>query len=371
MFAVGGAERILFDVINNLDKNIFEPKLVCLKGGEEKFSLWKNELESQGIEIIIIDPVVKMGRLKRLIKTMEYLKNEKPDIVHTQLFSADVVGRIAAKLAGRKIIISTEHNLNLADGIIKRIFKALTSRLSFKIIAVSEAVKEYAIAREGADPKKTDVIYNGIETEKFRFDGRDYNKKNIIIGAMGRLTFQKGFDFFIKSIARLNEPGLECLIAGGEDVRENGRESLENLIRDMDLEEKIKLAGLQKNPLDFYKKIDIFVLSSRWEGFPIVLLEAGMAGLPVVAAEVGGIGEVIKDGHNGILVKSGDIEGLSEKLKYLIDHPEERDRTGNNLKKTILEKFNISKTVRKYESVYIEAVNARKIYEKNIFIHKI
>jgi glycosyltransferase involved in cell wall biosynthesis len=342
---MGGAERLLVDVVKNLDQNNFSVSIICLK----RFGFWGMELKKQGTPLILAGLGNGFG-IFGFLNLIKILKKENPDIVHAHLFGADFFGVLAAKLVGIKNIVSTEHNLNYQENWLKKILKKWSLNFTKNIVAVSGAVKTYAIA-VGIPAEKIRVIYNGVETEKFLDLTRKYEKKNkITIGSLGRLTEQKGFDFLIEVLAILKDKKINCLLAGeGED-----RGKLEKQIKKVGLSERVKLLGWQKNTKEFFDSLDIFILPSRWEGFGLAILEAGLAGLPVIASRVDGIKEIIEDKVDGLLFKKENVEELAEKIRYLTDNPEERKKLGVRLQNKAKEKFSIKKIVKDYENLYLE-----------------
>ncbi|HTX87207.1 MAG TPA: glycosyltransferase [Candidatus Nanoarchaeia archaeon] len=345
-----GAERLVVDLAKFLDREKFAVAVICLKAG----GAWTEELARAKIPVQIVNrgnyPIV--FDFFRLVKI---IKQAAPDIVHTHLFGADIYGRLAAKLAGVKKIISTEHNLNYSEGAGKRFLKKKTAILAAVIVAVSESVKKYLIEREGVPAGKIRVIYNGVDIEKFRYNERKYEQKSagLVIGSIGRLEPQKDFPTLIKAMAEIK--GAECRIigAGGE------RKKLARLIAELSLADKVKLLGWQKDTSTFLKQTDIFVLPSRWEGFGIVILEAGLSGLPVIGSRVDGIAEIIADGQDGLLFEPGNSAELARKIKSLQADPALRERLGKNLQDKILEKFSIEKMVKQYEDLYFEVLSRK------------
>ena len=341
----GGAEKMaaLLAEFSNPEK--FSIGILCLKAG----GLWEEKLIKQGI------PVTIVGSLNRPIifdffKIVKAIKNFSPDIVHTHLFGGDFYGRICARLAGVKKIISTEQNVNFSEGKLRKLAKFLTSLLAIRIVAASKAIKKYLIADEGVAPEKIEVIYNGVETDKFSPLARDYKPSGrpLVVGSIGRLTEQKGFDYLLEALAKIKE--VECLIAGEGEEKEN----LEKKIKMLGLDRRVKLVGLQKDVPQFLRSLDVFVLPSRWEGFGIVLLEAGLSGLPIIASRVDGILEIIEDGLNGWLFEKGNVEELADKLKKILAEPAARARLGKNIREKVLDKFEIKKIVKQYEDLYLK-----------------
>jgi glycosyltransferase involved in cell wall biosynthesis len=261
---------------------------------------------------------------------------------------------MAAWAAGVPFIMSTEHNINNTNNIVKLILKRITNKMADKIAAVSGEVAEYSTSVEKADPGKIEVVYNGIDTSKY-MNKRGYNNTGKIrIGAMGRLAHQKGFEYLIGALAHL-DADFECEIAGDPDPNEDMTEKLKSLIEKSGMKGKVRLVG-HREPTDFFRSIDIFVMSSRWEGFPLVLLEAGASGLPVVVPDLGGIREIITDRENGYLFAKGNEKELAERLTEMIKSAKEREVLAKSLYNEVINKFDINDMVARYDEIYERAV---------------
>jgi glycosyltransferase involved in cell wall biosynthesis len=336
----GGAEKMAVELAKFSDRDLFEVEFLCLRAG----GLWEEALRQAQVPFTVIG-TLKWPIIFNLFKIIKFIRVSAPDIVHTHLFGADFYGRICARLAGVKKIISTEQNLNWNESWFKKIAKFFTAKLAVKIVAASGAIKKYLIEQEGVPAEKIAVIYNGVEIEKYLNNRRDYS--NVLrIGSVGRLTKQKGFDYLVRAAADI--PKVEFVIAGtGEE--EN---ILQEEINKLGLSGRVKLIGVQKDVSGFLKTLDIFVLPSRWEGFGIVILEAGLSGLPVIASRLDGILEIISDGQDGLLFEPDQVGDLTDKLKKLLINNEERAYLGKNLQQKVKDKFDIKKIVRQYEELY-------------------
>jgi glycosyltransferase involved in cell wall biosynthesis len=351
----GGAERFFVDLIKNLDLALFAPRLILYKRGGE----WQKELEKLGIPLVILKKRFKfdLGNFRVLVKS---LAEDKPDIVHTQL-GGDIYGVLAAKIVGVKTIISTEVNTNLNEGGIYNLIKKFVSRLTTKVIAVSLAVKTDYLKRYGASPDKVVVIYNGIETKKFlaaavkssvgaslENNCRQEKKPPFIFGTIGRLEKQKGQKFLIAAFADFKNYNAKLLIAGQGSLDKK----LQAQIKANGLQEKVELVGAVQAS-EFLHSINAFVLPSLWEGMGIVLVEAALAGKPIIASAVGGISEVLSD-DTAWLVKSGDEHDLAVKMLEVfknIDSPLIRSRV-EKLKEDVSRRFDILKITKEHEELY-------------------
>lgn len=343
----GGAERLTVDLLLNIDQTIFAPTLILFKRGGE----WLKELEDRHIPVIVLEKKWQLD-IKNFWLLLKALRKIKPQIVHTHL-GGDVYGRLAAKLLGAPLIISTEHNINRDEGWLQNILKRITNRLADKIIAVSEAVKKDVIKRYNTPAEKITVILNGLEVNKFLAYQKSTEPKNtgVIFGTMGRLSQQKGQKILIAAWERLQDKSSTCLIAGSGSLAQE----LEADIREKKLEKRVKLVGQMANPAAFLQSLNAFIFPSLWEGLGIALLEAGLIGLPIIASDVDGIPEIV-DETTGWLVPAGDAAALSEKINWLaanLNSPEVKQKT-EKMKQKVIDNFSISKIAGKYQSLYKE-----------------
>ncbi|MFA4942866.1 MAG: glycosyltransferase [Patescibacteria group bacterium] len=341
----GGAERFILDLIKNLDRDSFIPTLILFSHG----GFFLEEAQSLGIEIIVLkknflfDPI-------NFVKLCWAVRKINPDIVHTQL-GGDFYGRLAAKILGVSVIVSTEQNVQRDESWLMKNLKRWTASFANMIIAISEAVKIDVVKRYHLPENKVTLIHNGLEIEKFLVLNKKTMSDRVIIGSVGRLTKQKNYQLLIEALAQLKDYNWECRLAGEGELRLE----LEQRIKELKLTDRVKLLGLKRDVKGFLSDLDLFVLPSLWEGLGIVLLEAGLAGLPVLASRVDGICEVVKDGQTGILFNSGDKMDLVLKLKNILDNITQPGikALGKSLQASIQERFDIRDITRQYEDLYL------------------
>jgi len=337
-----GAEKLLLDLISKLDKNKFDITTVCIlnnKKLEDKF------LE-RGYSIKFI---IKNKNLFRFInKLYKFIKDNEFDIVHTHLFGADVFGGIAAKRAGVKKIISTEHNINISEGKIKHFIKGVVLRKCFtNIIAISDSIHKYIKEKYKVMPERIIKISNGIDLSKVYLT--DILQGDVIkIGSIGRLTKQKGYDVLIKALPYLNF-NFNVVIAGDGEEKNN----LINLSNKLKVGDKINFLGFIDNINSLLSNVDIFVIPSLWEGFGLVAVEASAAGKVVVASNIYGLADIIEDNKNGILFNPNDHIDLANKLNYLAKNPGKCKEIANN-GYISSKNFDIDKMVNLYQEVYLK-----------------
>ncbi|MEI7620147.1 MAG: glycosyltransferase [Candidatus Falkowbacteria bacterium] len=347
----GGAERFILDLISRLDRNLFSPTLILFSHG----GFFVEEAQKMGIDLIILKKRVKLD-LSNFVSLYRAVKTLQPDIVHTQL-GGDVYGRLVAHLLKVPVIVSTEQNVQTGENFLINHLKKWTAKFADKIVAISEAVKKDTVKRYAVPESKLEVIYNGLEVNKFILTSRRPKSDKIILGSVGRLTRQKNYQLLIEALAELKGYNWECRLAGEGELRAD----LEQRITELKLEDRIKLVGLQKDVKKFLSDLDLFILPSLWEGLGIVVLEAGLAGLPVLASRVDGICEIIKDGQNGILFNSNDKADLVLKLKKILENISQpaMDALGVDLQTDIQAHFDIRVIVKKYQKLYLNLLDKK------------
>ncbi len=354
----GGAERFTVDLILNLDRQVYSPILILFKRGGE----WAAELAAENIPVIVLKKKSFLDP-NNFCQLLSVLKDFRPDIVHTQL-GGDWYGRLAAKRLGVPAIISTEQNINIDESWLQNILKRLTNPFADRIIAISQVVKQDIVKRYGAKPEKITVIPNGLPTRNFlAFQKQGIAAKGTAVGGtIGRLEPQKGQATLIKAGEMIKDQAFRLLIAGEGRLRG----SLTQQIKAAGLEGKIELVGPVQAPA-FLNSLDFFVLPSLWEGLGIVLLEAGLIGLPIIASAIDGIKEVL-DEETGWLVPAGDEKALATKINWLIANlgSEEVARRRDNLQKKIRENFDIARVADQYQKIYQELLDQKAKPENSL-----
>lgn len=340
----GGAERFTVDLLINLNQEEFSPYLLLFKRG----GVWISEIEKKNIPVKIL---IKKWRfdLMNFYNIYKFICDLKPDIIHTQL-GGDVYGRLAARLAGVKKIISTEQNVNPDESWLINFLKRFTAQYSRLTIAITEAVRKDAIKRYDLDVAKTVVIPNGINIKKFTLIQQrpPRSGKDLVFGTIGRLSKQKGHSYLIEAMA-LAKTSAKCLIAGMGDLKQE----LEQQITTLTLNDKIKLVGPISDVPSFLNDLDVFVFPSLWEGQGIALMEAGLARRPIIASAVDGIKEVLDD-ETAWLVPAQDSQALAQMIIWLsnnINSPIVKQKT-DKLFLRISERYSIQKIVDQYQIVY-------------------
>lgn len=175
-------------------------------------------------------------------------------------------------------------------------------------------------------------------------------EQEIVIASVGRLDAMKGHDVLIRAVAQLE--GVRVVILGEGDERR----ALEQLATELGVSDRLSLLGWVDNPRAYLPQFDIFAMPSRSEGFPLAIVEAMLAGLPVVATRVGSVAEAVTDGETGFLVNKDDVDGLAAALRRLRDDPQLRLRLGQRAQQVAKCNFTVEQMVKRYESLWRKLV---------------
>lgn len=382
----GGAQRYVFDLATNMSKAAFDIVVACgptfakATAGKAINSL-SEMLKEKNIRTISLENSEREINFKNDFKTLKELikiiKEEKPDVIHLNSSKIGLLGALAILfLKFFSIIHNTypiPHSIFTAHGwafneksrsaISKFIFYLghyLTILICDKTIAVSEKAKRDIVFLPFIK-NKVKVIYNGIsefetlpkEESKIILASKDSEK--IILFSISELHKNKGVDVALQALALLPKEIKEKIIYAIASPGEE-RENLERLTKELNIENMVRFLGQVPDAKKLLSGADIFLMPSRTEAFPYAILEAGMAGLPIIATSVGGIPEVIKDMQNGILIHPCNPKEIAEAILYFLDHQDKQKEFGSEIKKTITNFFSLEKmsieTLKIYENSY-------------------
>ena len=342
----GGAERIFANLANEFSKKDFKVDLILA----QKEGPYLKDISKK---VNIVD--LKSDRiLKSLPRLVNYLRKEKPDVLLTTLGHVNIVS-IIVKIISRspvKLIIRQAIYFKFSSNKIRTLLEKLLFKKADKIIAISKGVEKSLKDVIQIPKQKIKVIYNPvfnhsiIEKSKMTVNHPFFQNKQgkIILGA-GRLSRQKDFSTLIRAFSQLkNYPKIRLVILGeGEN-----RKELEQLIKALGLEDSVSLPGFVNNPYAYMSKADVFVLSSKFEGFGNVLVEAMACGVPVVSTNCeSGPFEILSGGKYGKLVPVGNIEKLSQAIEDILENPTEKEILQNRAKF-----FSIDNAINEYQKLF-------------------
>jgi glycosyltransferase involved in cell wall biosynthesis len=358
---MGGAERMLFNYLRHLDRNRWEPR-VCVFRVRDGNPI-ASEIEGLGIPVDLI-PVSRIRDFVKLIPLVRYLRRHRFDLVHTQLEAVTVHGGIAAKLVGLPAV-HTLHTFAYPNATAREVRRSEITWFALrnfhdKVIAVSEAVGDYAIAKGRVLRKRISVLYNGIDTNAFR-RGNEIERAAVrkafgipasaaLVITVAVLRREKGIQYLIEAWPEILEsvPNAYYLIVGGGPYESQ----LKSLAATYKLTDRVLFAGARSDIPELLGCSDLFVLPTLDDVLPTVLAEAMASGLPIVASRVGGVPEMVESGRNGLLVPPTDQARLAEACIRLLRMPDEAQRLAQGGRALAEGRFNVRSQVRKLENLY-------------------
>jgi glycosyltransferase involved in cell wall biosynthesis len=361
---LGGGQVTVLTLARGLDRGKFEVLVASGEGGP-----LIEALREIGVRHI----PVTLGKLtgpSAIREIAAVLKENAIDVLHTHGGVAGLYGRRAARKAGTPAVVHTVHGihyLHYRNPLARWAFILLErwlSRSTDAVVFVSVADMERAARLRVARPPKSRLIRNGVRpvpSESLR-DPAAVRKEVGAVGrplvvAISRLHRQKGVSYLLRaaSLVRRELPQVKVVVAGGGPLAR----TLEAELKVLKLEDSVSLLGERTDAPDLLAAADLFVLPSLWEGLPYVLVEAAALGKPIVAANIDGVREVIRNGVDGLLVKPRDPAALAASMLFLLKDSEFARRLGESARVAIPPKFSVERMIGETEALYLEILAAK------------
>lgn len=352
-----GSEGQLAQLINHLDREKFEPHLVALT----PTNFLQDQYFSCPIAVLnlpSIFSIVTPGRINRLAG---YIRDNQIHIVQTLFPGACVVGPLAAREAGCRLILSSRRDTGFGHNFKTLLAFRYVNRYVTRFLANSEFVAKMIAKREKVSSDRFTVIYNGLDPKRFEVrekqvaDARremGLGNDNKVVGIVANPRPIKDIPTFIKACSEVSRshPETRFVIIGGGD--QNTIEELGQLAVELGLSGKIVFTGPIHNPIAYVRNFDVGCLSSLSEGLSNTLLEYGALGIPAVATNVGGNPEVIRDGKTGYLVPPKAPHQMAEKIIQLLADKDLRTQIGRQACDNVWMKFNVALSIKLHQSLY-------------------
>jgi glycosyltransferase involved in cell wall biosynthesis len=347
---LGGAQVHVLDLLKGLRGSI----RATVASGEKGF--FTDAVRSLGIECRLapdlVQPISPARDFRALFQLVRLIRELKPDLVHAHTSKAGVIGRFAARIAGVPSVF-TAHTWSFAEGTSWKWKLAgipcerLAARFGAAIINVSEANRGLAARNGIASRTRLLMIHNGIRDVSAR--ATPDIAEVPVIAMVARCVPQKDQAVLLRALAGIDAPARAIFVGDGET-----RAALEADAGRLNLRGRVEFLGERRDVAQILSGAHIFALPSRWEGFPLSILEAMRAGLPVVASNVGGVAEAVLDSRTGFLVRPGDEVNFRARLRELIESPTLRRRMGAAGRKRYETEFTLESMLRKTLAVYHE-----------------
>lgn len=352
---VGGAERCLYELALRLDRARFRPTVVCVQPPPppEKDALFQGLLAA-GVEVHFLGVRRFRHATKALHQLSALLTAKTPLVFQSFLYHANLLGRLAARRAGVPAVFS---GIRVAERRSKwRLrFDRWSDRMVDRHICVSRSVADFSRDSGGLPESKLVVIPNGVDTARFEAAAAtDLRELGIhaprVATFVGRLDRQKGLDWLLETAPRwmLAQPDVDLLFVGDGPQEPE----LRRLVARLQLDDRVHFLGRRNDVPSILKASDLFVLPSRWEGMPNVLLEAMASRLPIVSTRVEGVAELLGPGTDAQTVTFGDSDALCERIEHLLgDESAAAEIAAANYDR-VVEGFTLDAMVRRYEAVW-------------------
>ena len=366
---IGGAERLLFELITRLDRTRFEPRLFCLK---QPMSLG-TKLAGMGIPV---HAGISQGRFDFAVlnRLADLYRTHAIQIACTVGTGGDrsFWGRLAARWARVPVVLSCPHSMGVPDKFERH--NRLLSGITDAFIAVAHTQKSYLVRSEGFSANKVHVIHNGVDIDRFRPAVPDPAVRAAIgvdptvplAGLVAYLRPEKQIDTFLRAAAlvRGEIPRAQFVIVGDGPERSK----LHALRAQLGLETAVHFAGLCQDVRDWIRAIDVLLLTSRMEAFPVSLLEAMACAKPVIATNVGAIPEMVVPETTGYLVQPGDPTDIARATSRVLRDPEHARELGRQGRQLVENRFSLTSMVRGYERLFVRLLEkSRRVANSHRF----
>jgi glycosyltransferase involved in cell wall biosynthesis len=379
----GGAERLLFVNLSRLDRQRFSGAVCHLY---DRALHWRQPILDLGYPVTSLGLTSMRDLPRGVMRLVRLLKRHPVDLIHTHLYAANLVGRLAAAMAGVPVV-SSIHNPDYEPAVLRdnpALFPAKvwalnrldrwTIRFSRpRFVAVSEYVRQSAVTYLGIRPERTTVIYNPIDFTRFRRGTHsaaaparlrrelDIQPAAAVLLSVARLDPQKGLRYLVEALPAIVRefPGTVAVFVGGGAPE--ARATLENLADTLGVRGNVRFAGVQTDVTPYLETSDVFVLPSLYEGLGIALVEAMAMERPCVASRTTAIPEVVADGVSGLLVPPADAAGLAAAILSLLRDPALRARMGVEGRRIAQERFDVTRNIHQLEAVYESAAREKNL----------
>jgi glycosyltransferase involved in cell wall biosynthesis len=357
--AVGGAETQLVRLVNGLDRNRFRPSIICMtQGGELEHvlspdvkvikAMQPRQPERRGRSRAVLGALL-MGSLVREIRQL------RPTVVHAYLPAAYVPAGLAAWALRVPLIIAGRRGLTSIKvyGPVRwRLLAELANRAIDVHVCNSNAVRDFAVTHEHLAMKRTRVVYNGIDLPPLERSAlpREWMSEGGQAVMVANFIAYKGHRQVLEALARVvqQHPSFRLVLIGDGPQRED----LLRQVNSLGIADNVVFAGKLVDAAQRICGFDFSVLGSSEEGFPNALMESMACAVPVISTNVGGVPELVDDGTHGRLVPFGDVDAMAGAMLWMIEHPDERRRMGQNARQRIGDEFSTRRMVAQTEAVY-------------------
>lgn len=351
-----GTQRVLCQLVVGLAERGHRSTVLCLNDSWDEEVL--RELRRCGAELRIVGRLALIGGYG-LLALWGWARRERFDVAVTMLFAADVLGRPLARIAGVPRVVSSIRARNVNYALWQLLLVRATMPCADRVIVNGRGTSAFAVGAEGARPDRLVSIPNGVAVEAYGAPlPREALRAELglapearLIGAVGRLTPQKGLDVLLDALAAPSLAGVHLALVGAGE--EEGR--LREQASALGLGSRVHVLGYRRDVPQLLGALDLYAHPARFEGMPNALLEAMAAACPIVATAVDGSSELLADGEHGWLVPPEDASALSRALEAALGDPAEARRRGERARERARRCYGVEAMVGAWEQVLCQA----------------
>ena len=348
---VGGSQKVLSGIIKGASEIASHQAIVCLNDRVDMKLL--QQIENLGVEVRISNKLKLLTGIT-LIQTWWWLRRNKYDVAVTFLYFSDIVGLFLSRLSGVSKLISRQESSN--NHYTEWHCRLLKYSLKLaNVIVLNNDSYSREISRYIPVGSEVRVIPNGLDLADYQCSVNESKIRHdlklpsgtCLIGSIGRLSPEKGLDVLIDSLGWLDQVNVHLLMIGDG----NEKDQLEKQAEKLGLSDQVHMLGYRTDIKELLNTLDVCVQPSRFEGMPMVILEAMATGCPVVATAVGGVPQMIRDGVDGWLVPPQNSQQLAAAISNVLADPTEAQKRAISARNRVLKEFSMGKQVEGWKEV--------------------
>jgi glycosyltransferase involved in cell wall biosynthesis len=355
----GGAEVQVVQLATGLRKRGWDTTVVTMLPPRR----FTDDLDRAGVDLECLNMRRGVADPRAILRFRRILRRKRPQIVHSHIAHANLLARLARLVCPMPVLITTAHSM-IEGGRMLEIAYRLTDRLADLTTNVSQAAVDRYVRIGAAPSDRIQFVPNGVDLERFRPDESQRQSLRTELGvsdqfvwlAVGRPTAAKNYPNMIDAFARLSDLNALLLIVGRGEMEADLRQRADQPA----LRGRVRLLGARSDVAALMNSADGYVLSSDWEGMPLVLQEASCTRLPIVATDVGGNREVVVDGRTGLVVPAKDPAALAAAMRRVMAMTiEQRRELGSAARQRMAEVFDLERVLDRWEGLYHELASRR------------
>lgn len=351
---IGGMERVIMDLCRYVDPDRYRFTICCtsVRGP------LADQMEAEGIPVIYCPNQSRLAKYLRGLELSRIFRRSEIDIIHTHHMPAFIDSVIATRLTQVPVLINTDH---CKDYSIEKkhlmMMERAASYFADEIVAVSNHTRDEMMRYEKIPAEKLSVIYNGVNIKLTRKESPEELRREFglrpderVVGTVGRVVDQKGFDLLLRSVPYILRrfPKTKFMIVGGGEREQD----LRKLASELGISNQVIFTSWRRDAVDLIQVFDVFALTSRFEGMPMVLLEAMALSKPIVGTAVGGVPEVVLNNQSGIVIDRREPELLADALSELVGDQALARRMGSYGRARYEKQFTAEAMAAAYEERY-------------------